>query len=226
MLGGLEHETSVEALRRLDSRDSLALLLEVLPLGAVQDALASGAARAIQRMDFGKLTRAPSPSLTVAAKLGRARPQGGSTTRHLGRRRAGVRGRASLDASPTGLVGQRPHAIVLAPGSARPHTVENQVGEGGPGGGERARLKGDGSKRRVRAFERVRAEAQRQGEDNLLHGDKRRRTWGCSRSHRGGDLLRKLARRGTGARASSEASPGRARRTPARTCRQPLGGVR
>ncbi len=165
MLGGLEHETSVEALRRLTRE--IVLPPEVLPLGAVQDALASGAAREIQRWTLGSYAGAE-PFATVAAKL--AEHARKAEARRVTWADAARGAWAGIADATYGLVGQRPHAIV-SPLDRATDTVENQVVKAALEEGNALAEKGRLEEARS-AFERVLAEAQRQGEDNLLHGDK------------------------------------------------------
>ncbi|WP_437898068.1 hypothetical protein [Sorangium sp. So ce124] len=165
MLGGLAHENSLEALRRLTRE--IVLPPEVLPLPAVQDALASGAAREIQRWILGGYAGAE-PFATVAAQL----------TEHA--RKAEARRAAWADAARSawagiadatrGLAGQTPHAIVT-PLDRATDTVESQVVKAALDEGNALAEKGRLEEART-AFERALVEAERQGEANEVHGDK------------------------------------------------------
>ena len=166
MLGTLAQETSVESLRRLTRE--VVLPPEVLPLDAVEDALASGAAREIQRWTLGAYEGAASFA-TVAATLS-AHAHRAEARRVAWADRA-RRAWAGIADAAYGLPGQVPRAIVT-PLDRATETVENQVVKKALDEGNALAAEGRIAEARA-AFERALAEAERQGEANLVHGD----TW-------------------------------------------------
>ena len=166
MLGGLEHETSVEALRRLTRE--IVLPPEVLPLGAVEDALASGSAREIQRWIQGGHEGAGLFATVAETLAERARK---AEARRVAAWADAARGAWADVANATyGRSGQAPPAFVT-PLDRATDTVENQVVSTALAEGNALAVEGRIEQART-AFERALAEAERQGEGNVPHGDK------------------------------------------------------
>jgi tetratricopeptide (TPR) repeat protein len=165
MLGGLQHETSVEALRRLIRE--IVLPPEVLPRAAVQDALASGAAREIDRWTQAGYAGA-APFATVAAKL--AERSRKAEARRVAWADAARRAWAGIADATRAVAGQTPHAVIMLLDRAS-DTVENQIVKAALDKGNALAAEGRLEDARA-AFERALGEAERQGEGNEVHGDK------------------------------------------------------
>ncbi len=165
LAGNLPYETSAESLRRL-TREIL-LPPEVLPLEVLQDALAKGASREMQRWTHGGYQGA-APFATVAENLAeRARK---SESRRATWPQAARDAWAGIAEAVRGPAEKAPQAFTT-PLDRATDTVENEVVRKGLDEGNTLAQAGRLDEART-AFERALAEADRQGQGNEVHGDK------------------------------------------------------